>query len=432
MSSTPIHTTSRRALAVLTAVVALAAGCSGDDTSGSTSTTKARDGSTSSTSTTADGDGTARAPLDATPVRLVSLDLDANDPIDLAYRSDSTSLLVAERGGTVREAQRAGDGFRFTDEPVIDLTAAVGSTDMERGLLGIAVAPDGEHLYVSYTEASHGDSRIDEYGLSGEDGSLRADPDTRRQLVAIEQPFPNHNGGSLRFGPDGMLYAGFGDGGAADDPEGHGQARNTLLGKILRIDPSAPDGIPADNPFVGGDADLSDAQPLIWATGLRNPWRIDFDPANGDLWIGDVGQNRIEEIDRLVADGDRPAGYGANLGWDLFEGTERFESPDPAPGPASEGPFVTPILTYSHDEGGCSVTGGVVVRDPRLAGLDGAFLYSDFCAGGVRAVRPSTGDSIDTADLGLEIGSVVSFARGHEGEVYVISMSDGVHRIDPA
>jgi len=430
VSSTPIHTTSRRALAVLTAVVALAAGCSGDDTSGSASTTKARDGSTSST--TADGDGTARAPLDATPVRLVSLDLDANDPIDLAYRSDSTSLLVAERGGTVREAQRAGDGFRFTDEPVIDLTAAVGSTDMERGLLGIAVAPDGEHLYVSYTEASHGDSRIDEYELSGEDGSLRADPDTRRQLVAIEQPFPNHNGGSLRFGPDGMLYAGFGDGGAADDPEGHGQARNTLLGKILRIDPSAPDGIPADNPFVGGDADLSDAQPLIWATGLRNPWRIDFDPANGDLWIGDVGQNRIEEIDRLVADGDRPAGYGANLGWDLFEGTERFESPDPAPGPASEGPFVTPILTYSHDEGGCSVTGGVVVRDPRLAGLDGAFLYSDFCAGGVRAVRPSTGDSIDTADLGLEIGSVVSFARGPEGEVYVISMSDGVHRIDPA
>ena len=116
---------------------------------------------------------------------------------------------------------------------------------------------------------------------------------------------------------------------------------------------------------------------------------VHVDPDTGDLWIGDVGQNRIEEIDRLVADGDRPAGYGANLGWDLFEGTERFESPDPAPGPASEGPFVTPILTYSHDEGGCSVTGGVVVRDPRLAGLDGAFLYSDFCAGGVRAVRPS-------------------------------------------
>jgi len=432
VSSTPIRTTSRRALAVLTAVVALAAGCSGDDTSGPTSTTKARDGSTSSTSTTADGDGTARAPLDATRVRLVDLGLDLDSPIDIAVHPRGPSLLIAERGGVIREAVRDGDGYRLTDDPVLDLTDAVGSTDMERGLLGIAMGSDPTRLYVSYTEAGHGDSRIDEYGLSGEDGSLRADPDTRRQLVAIEQPFPNHNGGSLRFGPDGMLYAGFGDGGAADDPEGHGQARNTLLGKILRIDPSAPDGIPADNPFVGGDADLSDAQPLIWATGLRNPWRIDFDPANGDLWIGDVGQNRIEEINRLVADGDRPAGYGANLGWDLFEGTERFESPDPAPGPASEGPFVTPILTYSHDEGGCSVTGGVVVRDPRLAGLDGAFLYSDFCAGGVRAVRPSTGDSIDTADLGLEIGSVVSFARGPEGEVYVISMSDGVHRIDPA
>ena len=192
MSSTPICTTSRRALAVLTAVVALAAGCSGDDTSGSASTTKARDGSTSST--TADGDGTARAPLDATPVRLVSLDLDANDPIDLAYRSDSTSLLVAERGGTVREAQRAGDGFRFTDEPVIDLTAAVGSTDMERGLLGIAVAPDGEHLYVSYTEASHGDSRIDEYGLSGEDGSLREAGIEGRVLDAIQGHAPRTEG----------------------------------------------------------------------------------------------------------------------------------------------------------------------------------------------------------------------------------------------
>ena len=185
----------------------------------------------------------------------------------------------------------------------------------------------------------------------------------------------------------------------------------------------------ADNPFAGGTADGADAEPLIWTTGLRNPWRIDIDPATGDLWIGDVGQNEFEEVDRLAAsDG---GGRGANLGWDLFEGDERFRDPDPAPGAASAGPFVAPVLTYSHDDG-CSITGGVVVRDPRLPALDGAFLYGDFCQPWVRAVRVADDGSVQTADLGLDVGSVVSFARGPDGEVYVVSLDGSIGRIDPA
>lgn len=300
------------ALALL-AGLSLLVGCGGGGSDDSrTGTTRRRSTTSTSMSTDDDAATTTTLPLDATRVRLVDLDLDAKDPIDLAVRPGSRSLLIAERGGKIREAVQDTDGIGFAEEPVIDLTDAVGSTDMERGMLGIAVAPDGRHLYLSYTEKSHGDSRIDEYPLSGTDGELRADPAGRRQLVSIVQPFPNHNGGSLRFGPDRMLYAGFGDGGGAGDPNGNGQRRDTLLGKILRIDPEAPDGIPADNPFVtdgrATDGRATDgAEPLIWATGLRNPWRIDFDPATGDLWIGDVGQDRIEEIDRLTPSAGRPA-----------------------------------------------------------------------------------------------------------------------------
>ena len=413
------------ALAVA-AATALLVGCSDDDAASSTTVA---DGPTTST-TAGDGGGTpSPGSLDGAEVRLVDLGLDLDSPIDVTFRPGSTSLIIAERAGTIREAVRDGDGFRMADSPIIDLTRAVGSLSSERGLLGVAVSPDGDHLYASYTEAGNGDSRIVEYPLTGEDGKLRADPAASRQLVAIEQPFANHNGGALRFGTDGMLYAGFGDGGAADDPSGNGQARDTLLGKILRIDPSAPRGVPADNPFASGVADGEDAEPLIWATGLRNPWRIDVDPATGDLWIGDVGQNEFEEVDRLAAsDG---GGRGANLGWDVFEGNERFRDPDPAPGAASAGPFVAPVLTYSHDDG-CSITGGVVVRDPRLPALDGAFLYGDFCQPWVRAVRVGEDGAVETGDLGLDVGSVVSFARGPDGEVYVVSLDGTVGRLDPA
>jgi glucose/arabinose dehydrogenase len=319
---------------------------------------------------------------------------------------------------------------------VIDLTERVGSTDAEKGLLGIAVSPEGDQLYASYTEASNGGSRIDAYALSGSDGSMQADPSTRRELVAIEQPYPNHKGGRLVVGPHGMLYAGFGDGGSADDPGGRAQDPSTLLGKVLRLDPEGRadadgDGVPDDNPFVAPDAPF-EAEPEILLTGVRNPWRMAFDPDTGDLWIADVGQNEEEEINRLSPEGATPAGAGANLGWDLFEGTREFGSPDPADGAASAGPFTTPVFTYSHDEG-CSVTGGQVYRGAGIPGLDGAYLFSDFCNPAVRAVRAGDDGTFGELDLGLEAaGAVAAFGRGPDGEIYVVSLDAGVSRIEPA
>jgi len=416
-----------RGFAALAAAAVLAGltGCGGDDPASDDSTS---DGPATTTSAPV-GSSSAAPPkgqgaLGDVRVRAADLDLDLDSPVDVAFRPGSTSLLVAERGGTVREAVARGDGFRLADEPVLDISERVGSTESERGLLGLAVAPDGDRLYLSYTEAGDGNSRIDEFTLSGRDGSLRADPDSARNLVGIDQPFANHNGGSLRFGPDGMLWAGFGDGGAADDPDGRAQDRSTRLGKILRLDPSRDDSVPADNPFVDGGG-----EPLIWATGLRNPWRLSFDPATGDLWIGDVGQNEWEEVDVLrAAEG---AGRGANLGWDLFEGTARFGSPDPADGAASAGPFTAPVYVYSHDDG-CSVTGGVVARDPRIPALDGAYLFGDFCTPGVRAIRVDGTKVVDRADLGPDVASVVSFGQGPDGRIYVVSLDGGITRLDPA
>ena len=419
--------TAPRAVPLVALALALAlAGCgSGQDaapasTSSTTTSTTTAPAGASPTPTA----GTATTPLGDVRVRLVDLGLDVDAPIDLTSRAGSTSLLIAGRGGTVQEAVADGDGFRLADDPVLDITDLVGSTESERGLLGIAVSPDGDRLYVSYTEAGDGNSRIDEFPLAGGDGSLRADPDRRRNLLGIDQPFANHNGGSLAFGPDGMLYAGFGDGGAADDPDGRAQDRSTLLGKILRLDPAGPDLAPADNPFVDGGG-----EPEIWATGLRNPWRISFDPATGDLWIGDVGQDEVEEVDVLrAADG---TGRGANLGWDLFEGTTEFDDADPADGDASAGPFTDPVFTYTHDDG-CSVTGGYVYRGSAIPALQGAYLFGDYCASGVRAIRVEGSDTVDRADLDLDVASVASFGRGPDGELYVLSLDGGVSRIAPA
>ena len=220
------------------------------------------------------------------------------------------ALLVAQRGGVVVQADPEGDGLVAADEVVIDLTELVGSTDGERGLLGLAVAPDGEHLYASYTAADDGASQVDEFELVESGGSWTADPDTRRNLLDVAQPYENHNGGHVEFGPDGMLYLGLGDGGSGGDPEGRAQDPGTLLGKLVRLDPDADPPVPADNPFVGDDP--LGARDEIWATGLRNPWRFSFDRDTGDLWIGDVGQDTTEEIDLLpAADG---TGRGANLG----------------------------------------------------------------------------------------------------------------------
>ncbi|HEY8057486.1 MAG TPA: PQQ-dependent sugar dehydrogenase, partial [Acidimicrobiales bacterium] len=258
------------------------------------------------------------------------------------------------------------------------------------------------------------------------DGDGGIDERSRRAVFALDQPFPNHNGGHLAFGPDGLLYIGLGDGGAAGDPLEAGQDRGQLLGSILRIDPNGVDGsayaIPNDNPFV----DEEGARPEVWLKGVRNPWRFSFDRATGDLWVGDVGQNEIEEIDLLPADADGlNAGRGLNLGWNAMEGDQPYEDgvePDD---------HTPPVFTYTHAEGGCSVTGGYLYRGAAIPALVGAYLYADYCAGDLRALAVPDGEVIDDATIAEPVDSPVSFAEDPTGELYLLSLTGPLLKIVP-
>lgn len=335
----------------------------------------------------------------------------------LAVRRGDPTLYVAEQAGRVRAVR----GGVLQARPILDLTRRVVAGG-EQGLLGLTFSPDGKLLYVDYT-GTDGNTRVDEYPMRA-DGT--ADPSRRRAVLGVTQPQPNHNGGQIAFGPDGFLYIGLGDGGgAADAGPGHaeggnGQSRDTLLAKILRIDPRPSGrrayGIPTGNPFADGGG-----RPEIWAYGLRNPWRFSFDRTTGDLWIGDVGQDEWEEIDVL------PVGEGgANLGWNVFEGTHRFRDGE-APG------AVPPVYEYSHQAtGGCSVTGGYVYRGRAVDHLAGAYVFSDFCTGKVQALAMADGRVTGVRDLGIGTPTPSSFGEDAAGELYVMSQSDGLLRIDPA
>lgn len=337
-----------------------------------------------------------------------------------AARAGDRSVYVAEQAGRVH-AVRNG---RVLDRVVVDLSADV-STGFEQGLLGLAFSPDGSKLYAHYTDVE-GDTRVDEFTMQGR----RVDPVSRRNVLAVEQPQANHNGGQLAFGPDGHLYVGLGDGGGSGD-EGRGHARGgnaqslgTLLGKILRIDPtpsaSAAYTVPPDNPFVG----VPDARPEIWAYGLRNPWRFSFDARTGDLWIGDVGQDQFEEIDFAPALNGRDAGKGANFGWNRLEGDAPFRGDAPADA-------VGPVVTHARDDGWRSVIGGYVYRGRAIAALRGTYLYSDHYAGAIAGLRRA-GDRFVPVDLGLEASGVTGFGQGTDGELYVLSQSDGLLRLQRA
>ena len=234
--------------------------------------------------------------------------------------------------------------------------------------------------------------------------------------MEIGQPFSNHNGGHITFGPDGYLYVGLGDGGSGGDPRGHGQNLRTLLGTILRIDVSTLDvtgsyAVPPDNPFVG----VEGARPEIWAYGLRNPWRFSFDRETGELWAGDVGQNKLEEIDIITP--------GGNYGWNIMEGSSCFRD-----NRCDRDEFVPPVAEYGRD-GGCSVTGGYVYRGSRLPALVGAYLYGDFCTGKIWALRydgSRVTENAQIADTDLQISS---FAEGPDGEVYILSFTGQIARL---
>lgn len=280
--------------------------------------------------------------------------------------------------------------------------------------MGIAFAADMSELYVSFTDQA-GDTAIDAFAL--ENGAIVVDQ--RRRVFSFAQPYANHNGGGIQIGPDGMLYLGLGDGGGSGDPLAAGQDTQTLLGALLRLDVQGggPYAIPLNNPFVGVEA----VRDEIFAYGLRNPWRFSFDAATDELWIADVGQNAREELNRLQL----PDDAGANLGWNLMEGMREFAGSEP------DGHH-RPVYEYETTRSRCAVTGGYVYRGKRIPELVGAYLFSDYCEGQIRAISMTNGAVGDSADLGINGGQVVSFAQDHDGELYVLSLDGGIYRIDRA
>lgn len=318
-------------------------------------------------------------------------------------------LFVVQQSGRIRILQNG----RLVGRPFLDVSSSITSGG-ERGLLGLAFHPGyarNGRFYVNYTDRA-GDTRVVEYRRAT---ASRANPRSARVLLTIAQPYENHNGGHLAFGPDRFLYVATGDGGSGGDPHGNGQRTDTLLGKLLRIDVNRrtggrPYGIPADNPFARGGGRAE-----IYSYGLRNPWRFSFDRRRGDLWIGDVGQNEIEEVDYAA----RGTARGANFGWSAFEGTERFPGGDSPRGSAP----VDPVAQYDHGSG-CSVTGGYVSRGKHAPGLAGRYVYADFCSGRVWSMRAGPrpgGVREETARLGVRLSNVTSFGEGLAGDLYVLA-----------
>ena len=336
-------------------------------------------------------------------------------PLDVTNAGDGSGrLFVAEQAGRIRIVK---DGALLA-RPFLDISARIASGG-ERGLLGIAFHPRytaDPRFFADYTDLD-GNTVVSEFRVNAANPDL-ADPNSETVLLHVRQPYSNHNGGALEFGPDGMLYIALGDGGSEGDPHGYGRRLDTLLAKILRIDvDSTPANgaayvVPPDNPFVA----TAGAKPEIWLTGLRNPWRMRFDGATGDLWIGDVGQNKWEEID--VA---RAGAKGLDYGWNTMEG---FHCYQPSDGCHQTG-LTLPLAEYGHALG-CAVIGGVVVRDPRQGRLAGGYLFGDACSDNLWLMDPVGGgrrEPVIVAHLGRSISSI---GLGEDGSVYATSLSAGV------
>ena len=421
-----------RRIVVPLVVLVLLAGCRGDDDGNE----QAGRGATTPTSTAGGqgddggaGKGATAAPsppdVGKAKAKLVEV-AGVTQPTAMAVRQNDDSLYVTEKTGRVRripKGQTANPGSADST-PVLDLSGQV-TNGSEQGLLGLTFSADGSKLYVDYTDRA-GDTRVVEYQFR--DG--RAATDTARELLFVDQPFANHNGGQILFGPDGKLYISLGDGGSANDPNNRAQNLNDLLGKLLRIDPQPSGGlpytVPSDNPFVG----RSGTRPEIWMYGLRNPWRFTWDRQTRDLWIADVGQNRLEEIDFL------PAGSpsGANFGWSLLEGTARLKGTNPEGG-------ILPIFEYGREDGSCSVTGGYVYRGAKVASLRGVYVYGDACSGKVWGLTQAGGEVTGQQELdlaGLDGAtstsgfSISSFGEDGTGELYLLSLAGAVYRFEPA
>jgi glucose/arabinose dehydrogenase len=395
----PGHCPGRGTGALVGLVVLVAAACSGGTQQSAPVATTAAPATAGPTTTAPAGD------LAKARVRLQEV-ARIDSPVGMALRKGDSGVYFIEQTGRVRVFRND----RMDPNAVLDVSSQI-KAGGEQGLLGIAFSPDGRYLYLDFTD-TRGDTHIAEFAMGGG----RPDPGSQRNVLTVDQPFANHNGGQLAFGPDGHLYIALGDGGSGGDPYGNGQSLGTLLGKILRIDPrpsgGRPYGIPRDNPF----GDPAGARAEIWDYGLRNPWRFSFDPTTRDLWIADVGQGDWEEVDH------EPAGRGGrNYGWNRLEGTHHFDG-DPLAG------AVGPVIEYGHSAGACTVIGGSVYRGAAIPDLRGAFLYGDYCAGWVKAV--TVGDPSGTPrDLGINVPSLTSFGTDQRGEPFALSAGGQVFRI---
>ena len=395
----------RTVLLVLVSFTVIAAGCSGDGQAAKTQTIA---------TTVPAGTGATTAPSPLPKLVLEPILSGFTRPTQVTNAGDGSGrLLVVEKQGTIRVVK---DGV-VSASPFLDIRSLVNSADNERGLLGLAFHPkfaENGRFFVGYTAKNEENANtFAEYRVPK--GSTTADPASARVLIAIPDKFSNHNGGMLAFGPDGYLYLGTGDGGSGGDPDRNGQKLSTLLAKILRIDVDSseqPYGIPKDNPF----ARRGDARPETWAYGLRNPWRFSFDRATGDLWIADVGQNNVEEINFQPA----ASKGGENYGWSVMEGNSCFRPPDSC----NRNGLVLPIHDYSHADGGCSVTGGYVYRGKSIPALRGAYLLADYCLSVLSAIRRDGGRT-QVDQPGASPKGISAFGEDESGEIYAVSDIDG-------
>jgi len=347
-------------------------------------------------------------------IRLTEIAGGFDHPVHVSGAPGDSRLFVVEQHGRIRTIENG----RVLPDPFLDLGDEV-SRGSERGLLSVAFHPrfaENGLLFVNYTDR-RGDTRVVRYAVSPD--RSHADPSTAKLILTVEQPYANHNGGHLLFGPDGMLYIPLGDGGAGGDPGNRAQDLHTLLGKLLRIDVDHGDPyqVPDDNPFVH----TAGARPEIWALGLRNPWRIAFDRESGLLYIADVGQNQWEEVDVV-----RATRAGLNYGWRLFEGNHDYHRE-----PNEPRDLIFPLIEYSHSEG-CSITGGVVYRGARVRILRGAYLYADYCRGWLRSFRVDGGRAVERHEWRVKSpGPISSFGVDDSNEVYVVGYEGKIYRIDP-
>jgi glucose/arabinose dehydrogenase len=358
--------------------------------------------------------GTGPSPLPGNfTIQLIEVASGLSSPLYLTSPANDSRLFVVEQAGRIRIIKNG----QVLAQPFLDIVPRV-SSGGERGLLSVAFHPSyaaNGFFYVNFTDLA-GNTRVERFKVSSNPDV--GDASSSKLILGVTQPFANHNGGLNLFGPDGMLYIGLGDGGSGGDPQGNGQRTNTLLGKILRIDVDNGDpySIPSGNPF----ANQSGARPEIWAYGLRNPWRFSFDRTAGLLFVADVGQGSLEEIDVVPT-----TRAGVNYGWNIMEGSSCFGS-----GSCSTAGLEPPVIEYNHSGGACSVTGGYAYRGSAIPELAGHYFYSDYCAGFLRSFLYLNGAATDqrTWDVGT-IGSVTSFGEDAAGEMYIVVQQGRVYRI---